>query len=84
MATCKINTPFFKQYCKNIITKIFDNNLFFKYSHDRIVATVIYYVSVIQSKNDVLHNIVAVANISEQSILKSYSMMVGYNKYLID
>lgn len=78
-----INTPFFKQYCKNIITKIFDNNLFFKYSHDRIVATVLYYVSVIQSKNNVLRDIVTITNISEQSILKSYSVMVGYNKYLI-
>lgn len=78
-----IEDIFFKEYCKQIINKIYDNNIFFKYSHDRIVATVIYYTGKILSKNISTQVICEISNMSGQSILKSYNTLLGYNKFLI-
>lgn len=78
-----IDDEFFCEYCKEIIQKIYDNNIFFKYSHDRIVATVIYYVGKIHNKNITTQTIHDISNMSIQSILKSYNTLLGYNKFLI-
>lgn len=79
-----IDDEFFCKYCKEIIQKIYDNNIFFKYSHDRIVATVIYYVGKIHNKNITTQTIHDISNMSIQSILKSYNTLLGYNKFLIN
>lgn len=77
------NDTFFCDYVATIVQKVFQHNIFFKYTHDRIAATVLYYVSQIQSKNITLQMIEQVSNLSPQSLLKSYSVIIGYNKFLI-
>ena len=79
-----INDTFFSNYCKNIIKKIYDENIFFKYSHERIAASVIYYAAKIHNKNISITSIQHIYSISTQSILKSYNILIGYNKFLID
>lgn len=77
------NDQFFCEYVMTIVQKVFENNIFFKYTHDRVAATILYYVSQIQSKNITLKMLENVSNLSAQSLLKSYNILIGYNKFLI-
>lgn len=77
------NDQFFCEYVMTIVQKVFENNILFKYTHDRVAATILYYVSQIQSKNITLKMLENVSNLSAQSLLKSYNILIGYNKFLI-
>lgn len=80
----QIDDDHYCNYNKMILKKIYDNNIFFKYYQDRTIASVIYYTSIIMNKNIILDELCKVSNISTQSILKSYSILQGYNRFLIE
>lgn len=84
LAKLNIEDDFFNNYCKNIIQKIYDEKIFFKYCNERIVVAVIYYAAKIHNRNVSIQKIQSIYNISPQSITKSYNILVGYNHFLID
>ena len=79
-----IDDEYFIAYCNKIVKIVYDNNILYKYSHVRIAITIIYYVSKILNFDIQLKDLEKISNISTQSIIKSFNIIVSYNKYLIE
>lgn len=79
-----IDDEYFIAYCNKIINIVYNNNIFYKYSHIRTATSIIYYVNKMLNYNISLQQLEQLTNLSAQSITKSYNILISFNKYLID
>ena len=79
-----IDDEYFIAYCNKIVQIVYDNNILYKYSHIRTAITIIYYVNKMLNFDIQLKDLEKISNLSTQSIIKSFNIIVSYNKYLID